>query len=227
MRSACFFIALGTSFLIQTLHSQTHVSLPTHVHVQKATPENEKGRFYFQTQSDALFCQIDGDQASGYNKFGYFLGVNTGYRLKNSSWNSLEMRMGIAERGSRRTPSNIDPTITPFHIKINTLDVNFGGTKRWAFSGLPNAITVYAGLKASRVIKAQETEMYMPSIDQDVRKMNYMMDLAARYPLNDRWMLQLSYIYSVKSITYAHSINGYFGRGTYHNNFALGLLYTP
>lgn len=220
-----FILLFGITVTSQSF-AQTEIKI-NHVGVQKVEENTNSGRFYFNTQTDVLFCQIDGDQASGFNKFGYFLGVNTGYKLKNSSWNAIEMRMGIAERGSRRAPSNIDPSITPFNIRINTIDVNLGATKKWNFSGMQNPIALYAGIKSSRVFAAKETEMYMPSIDQDLRKMNYMLDLAARYPLSDHMNLQVSYIYSLKSITWSGSTNMYFGRGTYHNNFAVGILYIP
>jgi hypothetical protein len=37
--------------------------------------------FYGKPLIGLLACQIDGDQASGYNKFGYQVGMATGFRL--------------------------------------------------------------------------------------------------------------------------------------------------
>ena len=46
--------------------------------------------------------QLDGDQASGYNKFGYNVGVITGFRWQKEGFSAMEFQMSACERGSRR-----------------------------------------------------------------------------------------------------------------------------
>jgi len=68
-----------------------------------------------------LASQIDGDQAAGYSKFGGSIEVFTRFSLEKYS---LQLRMGLGERGSRRNITK-NPG-TPMHLRYRTLDVTGG-----------------------------------------------------------------------------------------------------
>ena len=93
-------------FLIGSTNSQSN----------KYPFEWNKGQFYFNANLQLLASQIDGDNAVGYNKIAGKVAFNTGLTLNETE--SLEMSIGVAERGSRKgtDPENLDFNI--FHISF-------------------------------------------------------------------------------------------------------------
>ncbi len=192
--------------------------------------EAQQGRFYATTYTQAVFAQIDGDQASGYNKLGYSLGAITGFRLQDRKVSAVEFHLGIAERGSRRPPNIDDPSINPFHIRYQTFEAGIGVVMPINSLPLPELLEAYVGLRPYLLYKVEDSEMYMPSIEQDMRSFGSMLEVGARYPISEKWLLTLSAFYGVTSISRGSSNSSIYypmGNGAYHNNFSLGVVYKP
>jgi len=189
-----------------------------------------KNKFYAHTYSHVVFAQIDGDQASGYNKLGYSIGVSSGLNLQNSKISALEFHLGIAERGSRRPPNIDDPSINPFHIRYQAFESGLGLVLPIKSLPLPEQLDVYVGLRPYLLFNVEDVEAYMPSIEADMRKFGSMLEIGVRYPLHPKWLLVSSAFYSVTSISKGSSNSSMFyplGNGAYHNNISLGLIYRP
>ncbi len=190
----------------------------------------QQGRFYATTFTQAVFAQIDGDQASGYNKLGYSLGGITGFRLQDRNVSAVEFHLGIAERGSRRPPNVDDPSINPFHIRYQTFEAGIGVVLPIKSLPLPQLLQTYVGVRPYFLYKVEDSEMYMPSIDQDMRSFGSMLEVGARYPISEKWLLSLSAFYGVTSVLKGSSNSSMYypmGNGAYHNNFSLGVVYRP
>jgi len=57
-----------------------------------------------------------------------------------------------------------------------------------------------------------------------------MLEVGARYPISEKWLLALSAFYGVTSISRGFSNSSIYypmGNGAYHNNFSLGVVYKP
>jgi len=191
--------------------------------------QNES-RFYASTYSNAVFAQIDGDQASGYNKLGYAIGAITGFTLSDSKFQAIEFHLGIAERGSRRPPNIDDPSINPFHIRYQTFEAALGVVLPITALPIPNPISLFAGFRPYRLFKVEDTEVYMPSIDQDMRRYGALVELQIRYPIREKWQLSVISDYSITSISKGSANSNIYypmGNGAYHNNISLGLIYKP
>jgi hypothetical protein len=194
------------------------------------TVKAQSGRFYANTYSQAVFAQIDGDQASGYNKLGYSIGATTGIRLQDKKISALEFHIGIAERGSRRPPNIDDPGINPFHIRYQAFEAGFGVVIPMNSLPLPQLLQVYAGVRPYLLFNVVDTEAFMPSIDQDMRPFGVLLEAGARYPIHAKWLISLSAFYGATSISKGSSNASIYypmGNGAYHNNFAIGFIYKP
>ena len=61
--------------------------------LQGQVVEEKIHSFYGRPLMGILASQMDGDQASGYNKFGYQVGMATGYRLsEKKKFDAIEMQ---------------------------------------------------------------------------------------------------------------------------------------
>lgn len=187
-------------------------------------------RFYAGTYSQAVFAQIDGDQASGYNKLGYGIGGITGYAWSTTKIKAIEFHLGIAERGSRRAPSIEDPTITPFHIRYQTFEAALGVVLPLKFLPLTTPVDFFTGIRPYRLFRVEDTEMYMPSIDQDMRSFGALLELQLRFPIRENWLLAFTGNYGAVSISKGSANSSMYypmGNGAYHNNISVGLIYKP
>jgi hypothetical protein len=113
--------------------------------------QDEKGAFSSAMQLSLNACQIDGDGASGYNKFGYTLGTVIAQNL-GKGW-QYETGIAFSERGARY-PFNPDvPGRPAFHYRYQTVDLplffNKNLDSKW-LAGL--------GVRTTYLIKARETE---------------------------------------------------------------------
>ena len=182
----------------------------------------QTGKFYSYPEVLILASQIDGDNASGYNKFGYQLGLNTGIGLKNNR--TLSFTMSLAERGSRRTFNPDEPSLNAFHILYTSIDSGL------LYGGFLNDFYLQAGVKSTYLLSITETENYVPNIVQDYRKIGFLMDMKASYPLNDEYFLTATFQYSLMSllkptVSQVNYLTG--GGGAFHNVLGLGIVWKP
>lgn len=199
------------------------VILPLSLFSQRNQKMNvEEGKFFYYPEVLILASQIDGDNASGYNKFGYQLALNTGIGLKNNK--SLAFSMGLSERGSRRSFNPDEPSLNPFHIRYTSLDLGL------LYGTFVNSFHLQSGIKSTYLLGITETENYVPNIVQDYQKIGVLLDLKATYPLNDQYFLTATFQYSLMSllnptVSQVNYLMG--GGGAFHNVLGLGIVWKP
>jgi len=178
--------------------------------------------FYGRPMMGILASQIDGDQASGYNKFGYQVGMATGYRLsENKKLDAIEMQFCLVERGSRRA---FDPLtmVNAFHIKAQQLELQLAGVKNVKAGRLGN-VDLIGGIRVTRLLKIEETEGYNPGIANDYAKNGVILQFAMGYRASERMDLRLTWDYSAITLLSNPAIfNPFYANGAvYHNGVGL------
>lgn len=178
------------------------------------------GQFYYYPSLQLLACQIDGDNSSGYNKLGYQFSINSGLKLENDK--TIELMMGISERGSRRSYNIDDPSITSFHLHYQALD--FGLFYGKVFS---NNLHMNIGLHGQYLLSITESEGYSKNLELDYQKVGLMLDANSKYPVGQNFALTASFNYSIMSLlkTTVSNPTFYQGAGVYHNVLGLGLAW--
>lgn len=178
------------------------------------------GKLYYYPSFQLLACQIDGDNSSGYNKLGYQLSLSSGLKLENNK--TIELMMGISERGSRRSYNVDDPSVTAFHLHYSALD--FG-----LFYGrlFENKLHVNAGLHGQYLLSITESEGFSNNLELDYEKIGLLLDVNAKYPLGNNFAVTASFNYSLMSLLKSTVSNPTFyqGAGVYHNVLGLGIAW--
>ncbi len=181
-------------------------------------------QFYGALGTQVLFSQLDGDGASGYNKFGLQLEALVGFTLNEQE--AIEASLGFSERGSRKgtDPENMDFRI--FHIRHQWLEGSL------SYARPLKGVLAHAGLRMAYLIAAQETEGFDPNIEQGMRKINVLGEIGIRYPINPHWSLSAKASYSLYSLLkndnstfLPNSI--YQSAGLFSNNIGIGINFTP
>ena len=179
-----------------------------------------KNQFYAFPTMQLLACQIDGDAASGYNKIGYNVAFHTGMGL--SPTRAVEFSIGITERGSRRAFNEEQPSLTPFHIRYNALEVGLFYVAIW------NGKQFYGGIKPAYQLNVRETEGYSPYINVDYAKIAVLSELGFRMKVAANWSINATLNYSVFTLLKEGGSNNIvFPTGVYHNTLAFGVAYNP
>lgn len=182
--------------------------------------ELSAGKLYYYPSFQLLACQLDGDNSSGYNKLGYQLALHSGLKLENNK--TIEMMMGISERGSRRSYNVDDPSVTAFHLHYNALDL--GLYYGWVFD---NKLHVSAGLHGQYLLSITESEGFSNNLELDYDKFGLLLDVNAKYPVGKNFAVTASFNYSLMSLLKSTVSNPTFyqGAGVYHNVLGLGIAW--
>jgi hypothetical protein len=178
------------------------------------------GKLYYYPSFQLLACQIDGDNSSGYNKLGYQLSLSSGLKLEKNK--TIELMMGISERGSRRSYNVDDPSVTAFHLHYNALDL--GLYYGWVFD---NKLHVSAGLHGQYLLSITESEGFSNNLELDYDKFGLLLDVYAKYPVGKNFAVTASFNYSLMSLLKSTVSNPTFyqGAGVYHNVLGLGIVW--
>lgn len=177
-----------------------------------------KGQFFSFIRGAANFCQVDGDQASGFNKFGYSLGFHIGQGL-GGSW-VYETGIAFSVRGSRRPPDPDNPGIAPFNLDYKMIDVPV------SLLYYLGKFTVGGGLRTTYTFKAQDKENYILHLDNDTKKWNMLGCAQASWNYSPKMRFTLEYQYSINSIRISNNSNNpFFPTGVYHNVISVGIDY--
>jgi hypothetical protein len=171
-----------------------------------------------------LASQIDGDQASGYNKFGYQVGMATGYRLsENKKLDAIEMQFCMVQRGSRRA---FDPLtmVNAFHIKARQIELQVAGIRKVS-AGRLGEIDLLGGIRFTRLLKIEESEGYNPGIASDFAQNGLILQFAVGSQVSQSLDLRLNWDYSIMSaLSQSTSYNLFYPTGVYHNGVGLTAL---
>ena len=189
--------------------------------------QGEQGKvhsFYGRPMIGILASQIDGDQASGYNKFGYQVGMATGNRLsENKKLAAIEMRFCMVQRGSRRA---FDPLtmVNAFHIKARQIELQVAGIRKVS-AGRLGDIDLLGGIRFTRLLKIEESEGYNPGIASDFAQNGLILQFAVGSRVSQLLDLRLNWDYSVMSaLSQSASYNLFYPTGVYHNGVGLTAL---
>jgi len=180
--------------------------------------------FYGRPIMGILASQIDGDQASGYNKFGYQVGMATGYRLsENKKLDAIEMQFCMVQRGSRRA---FDPLtmVNAFHIKARQIELQVAGIRKVS-AGRLGQIDLLGGIRFTRLLKIEESEGYNPGIASDFAQNGLILQFAVGSQVSQSLDLRLNWDYSIMSaLSQSTSYNLFYPTGVYHNGVGLTAL---
>ena len=180
--------------------------------------------FYGRPIMGILASQIDGDQASGYNKFGYQVGMATGYRLsENKKLDAIEMQFCMVQRGSRRA---FDPltVVNAFHIKARQIELQVAGIRKVS-AGRLGEIDLLGGIRFTRLLKIEESEGYNPGIASDFAQNGLILQFAVGSQVSQSLDLRLNWDYSIMSaLSQSTSYNLFYPTGVYHNGVGLTAL---
>ena len=180
--------------------------------------------FYGRPMMGILASQIDGDQASGYNKFGYQVGMATGYRLsENKKLDAIEMQFCMVQRGSRRA---FDPLTmeNAFHIKARQIELQVAGIRKVS-AGRLGEIDLLGGIRFTRLLKIEESEGYNPGIASDFAQNGLILQFAVGSQVSQSLDLRLNWDYSIMSaLSQSTSYNLFYPTGVYHNGVGLTAL---
>jgi len=180
--------------------------------------------FYGRPIMGILASQIDGDQASGYNKFGYQVGMATGYRFsENKKLDAIEMQFCMVQRGSRRA---FDPLtmVNAFHIKARQIELQVAGIRKVS-AGRLGEIDLLGGIRFTRLLKIEESEGYNPGIASDFAQNGLILQFAVGSQVSQSLDLRLNWDYSIMSaLSQSTSYNLFYPTGVYHNGVGLTAL---
>ena len=182
--------------------------------------ELSAGKLYYYPSFQLLACQIDGDNSSGYNKLGYQLSLNSGLKLENNK--TIELMMGISERGSRRSYNVDDPSVTAFHLHYKALDFGLYYGKVYE-----NKLHVSVGLHGQYLLSITESEGFSNNLELDYQKFGLLFDANAKYPVGENFSITASFNYSLMGLlkTTVSNPTFYQGAGVYHNVLGLGVAW--
>lgn len=199
------------------------VAIPVTPLANSKAADGEPMGFYGRPMLGVLMSQIDGDQASGYNKLGFQVGMSTGYRWEGKGINALEMQMALAERGSRR-PFNAETMVNEFHIRCRQIELQLNAIRLLSVGGL-GAVDLVAGLRAFRVLEVRETQGYNLGIANDFRKNGVMIHLGVGRTIDEHWHMRIGLDYSLNSLVKGGTQSVFYPTGVYHNGMGVIVFY--
>jgi len=177
-----------------------------------------KGAFFSFAHVSANFCQIDGDQASGFNKFGYSFGFQVGQGI-GKGW-VYETGIAYSIRGARR-PLDLDkPGLETFNLDYRMLDIPIKLMKYM------NKYSLGAGLITTYTLNATDLDNYILNLKNDTKTVNMLGVINAAYNVSPKIRITADYQYSLNSIRISNNSNNpFFRTGVYHNLVSVGIDY--
>lgn len=184
----------------------------------QSSAQDSKGAFSSALHMALNACQIDGDGASGYNKFGYTVGTVIAQNL-GKKW-QYETGIAFSERGSRY-PFNPDlPGKPTFHYRYQTIDLPLFLNKT-----LDSRWVAGAGFRTTYLIRVRETEGMHLQVEQDSRKTGMLICAKVVYKSSESLLYRLEYQYGLVSVATASAGSLFFPTGAYHNCISAGIQY--
>jgi hypothetical protein len=178
-----------------------------------------KGEFFGHMVLAANFCQIDGDQASGYNKFGFTLGYMVGQGLGKAShggW-AYTTGAGFSVRGSRRPFDPENPGLQSFHFVYQMIDIPIFINRYY------KQLSFGLGMRTTYLLKAEDRDNFVLHLNDDMRKVGILGCFNVDYQFSDEWRAFAEAQYSLNSIRKANNTtNVFYPTGVYHNVISIG-----
>jgi Outer membrane protein beta-barrel domain len=161
--------------------------------VKEVCAQNVSGRrFHFGISGGVIASQIDGDALSGFNKFGYQIGLLGGYSFNEAHWFVLELQYG--SYGSNKKNEDVEKNLESDMKSINVLlgySLRFGdswdGRRRFRF---------IVGPKLHRFIKVDG-----PNISKESLKNQFIAaHLGFSFVASKSILIDLTYTHSVMNL---------------------------
>jgi hypothetical protein len=176
--------------------------------------------FYGGLSAGVNFCQVDGDQRSGYHHVGLVAGPMVYARLRGPLFASMELL--FSQKGSKdrsiRDNQYTGAGVAEYDIKLNYAEVPvtllFKYKPRW---------TVGAGVTYGRLISSKEEawDNYPINLHPEInyfRKDDWEWHVLLNYEFYPAWMVSMRFSYSFTSIRDADRIPQGYGGGAQYNN---------
>jgi hypothetical protein len=204
------------------------IAITPDINAQNIPSRQSEKSFYYLPELQLVASQLDGDNAAGYNKFGFLAQFNVGWKQNQSQ--SFELSVGFAERGSRRAYNPDVPSLNPFHIRYRSVEsavlYNVALSKLLPSWDIP--LDLQAGLRVGRILQIEDTERYALFLEDVYRPWTGSIELGARYSMNEHWAISARMNYSaISMLREGQSNNPIFPTGVYNNAIGLGVIYIP
>ncbi|MDB4347807.1 PorT family protein [Bacteroidia bacterium] len=146
----------------------------------------------FKLVGGANFCQVDGDQMSGFNKLGFRFGI--GSFINTDKEDELGFELTYTQKGSRTAndPDNPPPFIVRYNY--NYIEAPIYYQKKLKDFGLKFAIAPAYYISA----RADQGGGFVD--DPGLRKFELSGIVGPSYNINDQWSFYMHYQYSLMSI---------------------------
>lgn len=184
----------------------------------------KKGEFFGNFDIAVNFCQIDGDGASGFNKFGLTAGYTVGQVLKeaeNGHWAYLG-GAAFSVRGSRRPFDTENPSAQSFHFVYQMIDIPLFLSRSYG------KFSAGAGVRTTYLISAEDRDNFVLSLQSSMRTVNMLGCAFGDYEIKPGLRALLEFQYSINSMRAGDTRSAIlFPTGVYHNVISMGIRYQP
>lgn len=163
------------------------------------------------------FCQIDGDQESGYNKLGYSAGVEVWRGLNDKiKWHT---GVQLSQRGSRSYNNPDLPNPYPFHYVMNMVEIPFmiSAPIKWEHTRL------LAGIQASYLFDARDKLGSYTQLQEDLRRYGLMQNIGLQHSRKNI-LFRLNFQYGLNSMRKPVVLRYFVRSGVFHNNVQFSVL---
>ena len=185
--------------------------------------QEDDNRFKLILSAGISGTQVDGDTYGGYNK----IGTNAGIYINRKTGDNTENMFGLTyiQKGSRSNPTIQNPNY--YILKLNYAEVPFlfifNNKSKYRFE---------IGLSGAYLFSSYEENGMIGSYKGSLKKFDLNYNMGAGYKLNDKFYVNLRYVYSILPIReysrYAYLGNFWqrmFNRGLYNNCVSLSINY--
>ena len=164
--------------------------------------------------------QMTGDEAYGYNKLSYLVGVKAGYKFKSRL--NLEVEFLYNTKGSARSKRFKD--YSPYWtIELNYIEIPvLAGYKDWLDEDGYYHLIFYGGLSYANLFNSKVTNLkYKPLIENDLNKHDIAFILGATYFINKNLGVTGRYNRSITKVWVKDFVDDRFSN--YMKNYQLSL----
>jgi len=161
--------------------------------VHSVIAQNDNARkFHFGVSAGVIASQVDGDELNGFHKFGYQVGLLSGYSFSDAHWFVLDLQYGTY--GSKKKDEDVERNLESDLKSINILlaySLRFGdswdGVRKFRF---------IVGPKIHRLIKVEG-----PNISKDALKNQFIAaHVGFSYVASKSVLIDLTYTHSVVNL---------------------------
>lgn len=172
-----------------------------------------KGQFYNRAQLMVNYCQIDGDGASGFKKFGYSVGFLIGQGL-GKNW-AYETGATYSLRGSRSV-FDINSNTNQFNYHFQMVDIPVYLVKTI------ERFELQLGLRTTYLLKAEDKDNNVQDLQSTLSAWNILGCAGVSFKVKPQVLFHVEYQYGLHSMNKQNNPSLLFPTGSYHNVVSMG-----